>query len=227
MRSLMHAIPDILRAPAGCVRRSVRGLDRHGNASRLCAACLTLALLSAPAAAFASRLPADSVGGIAIGASSAASPLRKAAPDITAAAGILTTGDGRVLWARNEHARRPMASTTKIMTAVIVLERAKLSDVVTVSPDVNKVSEGGVGLVAGEQLTVQQLLEALLVASANDAAVALADHVAGSVPAFATLMNAKAKQLGLADTHYVNPHGLTAKGHTPRPPTWRCWVATR
>jgi D-alanyl-D-alanine carboxypeptidase (penicillin-binding protein 5/6) len=179
--------------------------------ARIATAFLALALV-APAPAFAVRLKTDVVDGVAVGAPGA-ERLRKAAPDITAPAGILTTADGRVLWARGAHARRPMASTTKIMTAVVVLERARLSDVVTVSRDVNTVEEGGVGLVAGERLTVRQLLEALLVRSGNDAAVALAVHVAGSVPRFAVMMNEKAAQLGLKDTHYVNPHGLTSPGH--------------
>lgn len=174
------------------------------------AVACALAVGSSAVPAFGSRRPSDVVAGRTLAESPA---LEAAAPDMSAAAGILTTADGRVLWSRNAHERRAMASTTKIMTAIVVLEHAKLTDTVVVSKRAAAVPESGVGLVAGERLTVRELLEALLVKSANDAAWALAEHVGGSVPGFAQLMNAKAAELGCRDTHFVNPHGLDVPGH--------------
>ncbi len=106
-----------------------------------------------------------------------------------------------------------MASTTKIMTAILVLEKADPDAMVEVSPKAAKVGQSGVGLRAGERLTVSELMESLLVKSGNDAAVALAEHMAGSTDAFVRMMNSKAKALDLKDTRFTNPHGLDAKGH--------------
>jgi D-alanyl-D-alanine carboxypeptidase (penicillin-binding protein 5/6) len=128
-------------------------------------------------------------------------------------AGVLRTFDGRTLWERDADAERAMASTTKVMTALVVLDNAELTDTVTVSADAAAVGEAEVGLVAGETYTVQQLLEAMLVHSGNDAAFALAEYVAGDETAFVGLMNEKAAQLGLVHTAYTNPHGLDETGH--------------
>lgn len=174
------------------------------------AACLVVAMLAAPAAASAERRQADVVG---VSSLSEQPTMLQQAPDIDAAAGILVTSDGRVLWSRNADQHRAMASTTKIMTALVVLDHTKGSEVVTVPKEAHKVAQNPVNLIPGERLTVQQLLETMLVASANDAAYTLAVHVGGSVPGFAAMMNAKAAQLGLHDTHYVNPHGLDVAGH--------------
>jgi D-alanyl-D-alanine carboxypeptidase (penicillin-binding protein 5/6) len=172
-------------------------------------ACLATAMaLATPA--FAAVLDADRVGGAAV---SSRPGLRGAAPDLYIPAGMLDTKDGRELWARDANARRAMASTTKIMTAVVVLERAALDDVVTVRKTDVKVGESGMGLRVGEQLTVRQLLEGMLIQSGNDAANALAVHVAGSVDGFVAMMNEKAASLDLIDTRYMNPHGLDVPGH--------------
>ena len=111
-------------------------------------------------------------------------------------------------------ARRPraMASITKIMTALLVLERANLADRVVVSPTA-LVGESSMGLVAGEVLTVEDLLWGLLLVSGNDAAMALAEHVAGSDTMFVQLMNERAAQLGMTNTRFANPHGLDAPEH--------------
>jgi D-alanyl-D-alanine carboxypeptidase (penicillin-binding protein 5/6) len=137
-----------------------------------------------------------------------------AQPQIAAASWYLVGDDGSVL-ARSAAARpRAVASITKLMTAVVVLEQARLSDVVRVSPRAAGVGESTVYLRAGEELTVAELLQAVLVPSANDAAEALALHVGrGSVDRFVGLMNAKARELGLADTAFENPHGLDQRGH--------------
>jgi D-alanyl-D-alanine carboxypeptidase (penicillin-binding protein 5/6) len=103
---------------------------------------------------------------------------------------------------------------TKLMTVLVALEHARLDDVVTVSPQAAQVGESTVGLRPGEQLTVRDLAIAALVPSANDAATALAVYVGrGSIPRFVALMNARALQLGLRRTHFVNPHGLDQPGH--------------
>ncbi len=174
------------------------------------AAALIPSLVATPVAAHAQRLPQDRIGDRTL---AQAPGLVASAPDIVAPAGILEAPDGTVLWARNADARRAMASTTKIMTAIVVLSHGQLSDVSTVSTAAASVGESGADLQPGEHLTVRQLLEAMLVPSGNDAAVALAQQVGGSVPGFVAMMNAEARALGLTSTHFANPHGLDAPGH--------------
>jgi D-alanyl-D-alanine carboxypeptidase (penicillin-binding protein 5/6) len=122
--------------------------------------------------------------------------------------------DGEVLAERRAEDRRAIASITKLMTAVVVLEEARLSDVVTVSPLAAQVGGSTAYLRPGQQFTVATLLRQLLVVSANDAAMALALHVGdGSVDRFVSLMNAKARRLGLRETGFENPHGPDEPGH--------------
>jgi D-alanyl-D-alanine carboxypeptidase len=107
-----------------------------------------------------------------------------------------------------------MASITKLMTVLVTREHAKLDEVVTVQREAAETGEESINLEAGERLTVRELIEAALIQSANDAAVALARYVGhGSVPAFVAMMNAKARELGLTETHFENPDGLDAPGH--------------
>jgi D-alanyl-D-alanine carboxypeptidase (penicillin-binding protein 5/6) len=130
-------------------------------------------------------------------------------PQIRAPAAILVepaTGD--VVFQRNANQRRQIASTTKLMTALVTLERASLDDVMTTVDYRGSSVESLAGFRGGERVTVRDLLRALLITSANDAAATLAQRVAGSRAAFVKLMNAKARQLKLADTHYANPIGL-------------------
>ncbi len=137
-----------------------------------------------------------------------------AVPAISAAAAILVdpaTGD--VLYEINADQPFPMASTTKVMTAVVVLENASLQETVTISAYAGAVGESSAWLEAGEVLTVEQLLYALLLQSANDGAVALAEHVGGSEEAFVEMMNEKARELGLEHTSFANPHGLDELNH--------------
>lgn len=136
------------------------------------------------------------------------------APAVTAKASILIDVDSsRILQSNNANARRAIASTTKIMTALVALESLSLDTRVTASAKTAATGESQIYLDKGEVLTVEQLLYALLVKSANDAAVALAEASAGSVAAFAEKMNRKAAALGLQNTHFVNPHGLDVQGH--------------
>jgi D-alanyl-D-alanine carboxypeptidase (penicillin-binding protein 5/6) len=135
-------------------------------------------------------------------------------PQVAAASWYLVGDDGALLARHDADRERAIASITKLMTAVVVLEHAKLSDVVRVSPQAAGIGESTVYLRAGEQLTVADLLRATLIPSANDAAEALAIHVGdGSVDRFVELMNEKADDLGLSDTHFENPHGLDEAGH--------------
>ncbi len=137
------------------------------------------------------------------------------APDLTVPAAVLEDLDsGQVLFAKAAHEQRPIASLTKIMSAIVVLERTSLADVVTVSSAAASESGAEIGLVAGERMTVRNLLYAMLLQSANDAAVALADHVAGSERAFVELMNARGSELGLADTFFTSATGLDDRGYS-------------
>ena len=126
---------------------------------------------------------------------------------------LMEEASGEIIFGQNENARLPMASTTKIMTALVALESLPVETVVKITADSVGVEGSSIYLTEGETLTLEQLLYALLLESANDAATAIAMAVAGSVPAFAEKMNAKAVALGLTDTHFVNPHGLDAEGH--------------
>ena len=137
-----------------------------------------------------------------------------APPRVHAAAYYLVGTDGVVLARHEARQRRAIASITKLMTAVVTLERAELGEVVTVPPRAAALDGSTAFLRAGERLTVADLLQAMLVRSANDAAEALALHVGqGSEPRFVAAMNAKASALGLTDTHFANPHGLDVPGH--------------
>lgn len=136
------------------------------------------------------------------------------APPVTGASGIvIEASTEKVLWSSNADERRAMASTTKMMTALIVTEKLNLNDTVKVGRAVLGVDGSGLGISAGEELVVRELLYSMMLKSANDAANALAEKVAGSVPAFVKLMNEKAVDLGLKNTHFMNAHGLDQPGH--------------
>ena len=123
------------------------------------------------------------------------------------------TSTGEVACSRNADERRSIASTTKLMTALLTLERAKLSDVYTAADYQPSPAESKIGLERGERMSVRDLMRGLLVESANDAAVTLAEGVGGSRRAFVRAMNRRAQQLGLEDTHYANPIGLDEAGN--------------
>jgi D-alanyl-D-alanine carboxypeptidase (penicillin-binding protein 5/6) len=130
-------------------------------------------------------------------------------PQVRAPAAILVEPEtGDVVFQRNADQRRPIASTTKLMTALVTLEHASLDDVMTTINYHGSPAESLAGFRGGEHVTVRDLLRALLITSANDAAATLAQRVAGSRPAFVKLMNAKARRLKLTNTHYANPIGL-------------------
>ncbi len=120
---------------------------------------------------------------------------------------------GEILASRNLDTPRPMASTTKMMTALVAVDSGNLDRMITVPPAAAAVGQSSAGLKPGERLSLRELLGVLLVQSGNDAAVAVAYGVAGSESAFVDRMNQKAKEMGLSGTHFVNPHGLDAPGH--------------
>ncbi|MBA4372390.1 MAG: hypothetical protein C0402_05960 [Thermodesulfovibrio sp.] len=128
------------------------------------------------------------------------------------AAVVMDAETGRLLYAKNPDLRLLPASTTKLMTALVVLERAKLSDVVTISKKVSLTPAMRIGLKEGDKVTVETLLYAALMKSANDATVALSEAVAGTEEQFVTLMNRKAIALGANDTRFINSNGLPGKG---------------
>jgi len=132
---------------------------------------------------------------------------------VTCDACVVVTDTGEVLFKRAARLPRPNASTTKMVTALLVVERVDLAKTVVVSSGAAGTGGGGVDLGAGERYRVGDLLYALLLSSSNDAAVALAEHVAGSEPAFVALMNDYVDRLGLRDTHFVTAHGLDRVGH--------------
>lgn len=140
---------------------------------------------------------------------------QSAAPSISArSAVVVSAADGRVLYEKNSHERLPIASTTKIMTALLTLEAAARGDrTVLITPEMVRVEGSSMGLKAGDKLTLTSLAEGMLSVSGNDAANSAAIAVGGSVQKFAALMNQKAAQLGLSDTHYVTPSGLDNNEH--------------
>ena len=132
----------------------------------------------------------------------------------SAESAVVTEAESReIIYEKNAHKRRGMASTTKIMTAICAIEKMDAASIVTVPREAVGIEGSSVYLREGEQITLENLLYAMMLQSANDAAAAIAIAVSGSIEAFAELMNAKAAELGLTDTHFENPHGLDGKEH--------------
>ncbi len=142
-------------------------------------------------------------------------------PEIASEGAVLMdAATGQVLFGKNEHQQFYPASITKVMTALLVLERCRLDEVVTFSKTATTNLESGasaLGIVEGDQLTVEQCLYGFLLKSANEIGNGLAEHVAGSISGFADLMNQKARALGCQNTNFVNPHGLNNTEHKTTP----------
>ena len=142
-----------------------------------------------------------------------AAPADAVAPYTSALSAIVIDAEsGVVLHERNANAKMPIASTTKILTALVVIENCDVEETVEIKPEYTSIEGSSIYLKAGEKLTVRELLYGLMLESGNDAAVALACHTAGSTEAFAQLQNAKLTELGCADSTFKNPHGLDVDG---------------
>ena len=138
------------------------------------------------------------------------------APVVTAPTAILIDAKtGKVLYEKNADEKHFPASTTKVMTGLLAVEKGKMDEVITIGKNPPLIERGSsqIYLITDEQLTMEQLLYALMLESANDAAVAIAEHISGSVEEFAKLMNSKAKELGATNTNFVNPNGLHNDNH--------------
>ena len=141
-------------------------------------------------------------------------PCQAEAVDTSAAAAILMDADsGRVLYEQNADSRMLIASTTKILTALVAIREGDLSDIVTVKREAVLTEGSSMYLKEGEKLTLETLLYGLMLCSGNDAAVAIADHVGGSQAGFAKLMNETARELGMENSSFANPNGLDAEDH--------------
>lgn len=126
---------------------------------------------------------------------------------------LMDAKTGQVLYEKNSDVQYMPASTTKIMTAIIALEKCKLTDEVTIGENPPKADGSSMGIEQNEIYTIEELLYGLLLESGNDCAEALAEHISGSIDEFANLMNEKAKELGATNTSFKNPSGLTEDGH--------------
>lgn len=137
-------------------------------------------------------------------------------PDAVIGAGaiLMDQASGQILFEKNSREPLYPASTTKVLTALIILEDTPLTDIVTIDAQTPYTDGSRIYLMEGEQVTVEQLLYAMLLPSANDAAVALAKHHSGTVQAFSQVMNQRAKFLGATDSHFMNPNGLPDPEHT-------------
>lgn len=142
-------------------------------------------------------------------------PTAAQAVGTSASSAVLMEADsGRILYEENADEERLIASITKLMTALIAIERATdLEEAVTVTADCCGIEGSSLYLREGETITLEALLYGLLLRSGNDAACAVAVHTAGSIDAFVAMMNERAQQLGMTHTHFANPHGLNADGH--------------
>ncbi|MCX8053120.1 MAG: D-alanyl-D-alanine carboxypeptidase [Armatimonadetes bacterium] len=135
-------------------------------------------------------------------------------PNVKAASVVLMdVQSGQVLYAKNPHVRRPNASTTKIMTAILLIENCKMTEKIKASKKACETPYTSIHLKPGEEILARDLLMGMMVRSANDAAVAAAEHIAGSTAKFAAMMNRKAREIGCKNTHFITPNGLYAKGH--------------
>jgi len=135
-------------------------------------------------------------------------------PNLNAlAAVVMDMNSERVLYEKNARIRKPMASTTKIMTAIVAIENADLEEIVTVSKRAAEVSGSEIHLKIGEKLKLRDLLYGLMLKSGNDASIAIAEHVGGTVEDFCEMMNRKALSIGAENTHFTSPHGLDKSEH--------------
>ena len=191
-----------------------RSHRHHAARLTVLAACLLLAV-TALAAAIAARATSAAADATSISAPDSLAATAQAAPGVQARGGILIDRrSGRILWSKNPDLRLAPASCTKIMTALLVLERYRdLDRMVRAPASVTEFQQVAIGLRPGDRISLRQALRALMTKSANDACVTLATAVGGSEARFVTLMNRRARQLGLTRTRFVNSRGTPMPGH--------------
>ncbi len=126
---------------------------------------------------------------------------------------IMDYETGKILWKKNKDDSLPPASTTKILTALLLIENTNPTDIITAPEDVNKIGEASIFLLPGEKISSENLLKAIIISSANDAAYTAAIHIAKSEEAFVRMMNLRAKRMGCRNTNFLNPHGLHHPNH--------------
>lgn len=135
-------------------------------------------------------------------------------PDINSrAAVVIDRSTNRILYGKKENEKRKMASTTKIMTSLVIIENCNLDETIEVSKKAAGTGGSRLGLKTNDKITIRDLLYGLMLCSGNDTAVALAEHLGGNIEGFAEIMNNRAKELGFENTHFVTPHGLDADEH--------------
>ncbi len=188
---------------------------RARRASSLLGAAVVLAAAVSLGPVLAQGEPADLETETTAGDEMSSTPPGVPAPPAVSAAAaiIMDWRSGQVLYAKNAYRPRAPASTTKILTAIVVLENASLSEKVVVSRYAASTPGSTMSLSAGQEVTVGELLWGMLLRSGNDACVAAAEHVAGSESAFVALANRRAAELGARKTHFRNPHGISVRNH--------------
>lgn len=135
-------------------------------------------------------------------------------PKIDAGAAIvMDLTSGRILFEKNAYTRRPMASTTKIMTAIVAIENGSMEDMVTVSKKASGIRGSTIHLKEGQKLKLEELMYGLMLQSGNDAAIAIGEHIGGTLENFLDMMNKKAGEIGAKNTYFKSPHGLDIDGH--------------
>lgn len=193
-----------------------RTRTRHDARVTIVVACLFLLTVTAIVAALVTRAPSEATADSqSVSAAEGMAATAQAAPGVRARSGVLMDRrTGRVLWSKNQHSRLAPASCTKIMTALLVLERySNLERMVRAPGSVRDFQQVAIGLRPGDRISVKQALRALMTKSANDACVTLATAVGGSEAGFVKLMNRRARQLGLTRTRFVNSRGTPKPGH--------------
>ncbi|MCL2881358.1 MAG: D-alanyl-D-alanine carboxypeptidase [Coriobacteriia bacterium] len=183
--------------------------SRQRAGALLLAFVLAVALFGTPQAAVSAVNPGDSIDGQAY--AKLKLPARSM-PDVTMKSGLLVTQSGQVLWSRDPGARRQIASITKIMTAILAIQTIDPDKNITVPQFTLGPGDSSAGLKPGEVMSRHELLQALLIPSGNDAAITLAVACKGNVDSFVTAMNAKAAELGMSNTHFVDPDGVLDTG---------------
>jgi D-alanyl-D-alanine carboxypeptidase len=225
LRRLTRPVPRARALPTAQAVPTAHALGKLRPVARVLALVVVLAAtLSTHGGSVAAAAPGSAVS--AVSAASAVTNLggqpgvasveqAPVAPPRVRAKAVIVADEatGQVLYERNAGSARAMASTTKVMTALLALERLDERTVVTIGPRPPKVGEESLRLRQGERLTIRQLLLGLMLKSANDAGVAIAEAVDGSEAAFVRRMNRKAAALRLSETHYVTPYGLDRPGH--------------